>query len=392
MKKDYRKIRILGKGVTSLALKDTFPNATLYDDSDFSTFDKTSDELTVVSPGIPLYNKLVLNTKNLISDYDLFYSLMPFSIWISGTNGKTTTTQMCQHLLQKYDCVCGGNIGIPLSSLDENKKIWILETSSFTLHYTNKAKPNIYILLPITQDHITWHGSFEEYKKAKLKPLEKMLENDIAIIPQEFKDIKTSAFVITYDNSDDLCNYFNIDKSKIKFKEPFLLDSILALCTSKIIFDEVNYDLINEFIVDKHKVEEFKDAKNRLWIDDSKATNVDATIKALVSYQDKNIHIILGGDDKGVDLTSLFENIKNLDITVYAIGTNTNKIVNYCKDFSINVEKCDFLDIAVLKIDKNMKQDSVAILSPAAASLDQFKSYAERGDKFKNKVKSLSLN
>lgn len=392
MKKDYRDIRILGKGITSLALKDTFPNATLYDDSDFSIFDKESLELTVVSPGIPPYNQLVVNSKNLISDYDLFEEIMPFSIWISGTNGKTTTTQMCQHLLQKYDCVCGGNIGISLSSLDENRKIWILETSSFTLHYTNKAKPNIYILLPITQDHITWHGSFKEYKEAKLKPLKTMNESDIAIIPKEFEDVKTSAFVITYDNSDDLCNYFNIDKSKIKFNEPFLLDCLLALCTSRIIFDEVNYDLINEFVIDKHKVEEFKDAKDRLWIDDSKATNVDATIKALIPYQDKNIHIILGGDDKGVDLTTLFENIKNLDITVYAIGTNTNKIVSYCKDFFINVERCEFLDMAVIKIDKNMSQNSIAILSPAAASLDQFKSYAHRGDEFKNKVANLSLD
>lgn len=392
MKKDNRKIRVLGKGVTSLALKDKFPNATLYDDSDFNLYDKNSDQLTVVSPGIPPYNQMILNSKNLISDYDLFGDIMPFSIWISGTNGKTTTTQMCQHLLEKYDSIYGGNIGVPLSHLDENKKIWILETSSFTLHYTHKAKPNIYILLPITEDHITWHGSFEEYKKAKLKPLELMNENDIAIIPNEFKDVKTKAFVITYNDSDDLCEYFNIDKSKIKFKEPFLLDSILSLCTSKIIFDEINYDLINEFIIDKHKVEEFYDKKNRLWIDDSKATNVDATIKALIPYQKSNIHIILGGDDKGANLSPLFENIKNLDITVYAIGTNANRISQYCKEFSINVFKCDFLNIAVQKISENMNQDSIAILSPAAASLDQFKSYAHRGDEFKNKVHNLSLD
>ena len=96
MKINNRKIRVLGKGVTSLALKDKFPNATLYDDSDFNLYDKNSDELTVVSPGIPPYNQMILNSKNIISDYDLFENIMPFSIWISGTNGKTTTTQMCQ--------------------------------------------------------------------------------------------------------------------------------------------------------------------------------------------------------------------------------------------------------------------------------------------------------
>ena len=392
MTTNNEKIRILGKGITALALKDKFPNATLYDDNDFNQYDLNSNEFTVVSPGIPPYNNMVLNSKNLISDYDLFASVMPFSIWISGTNGKTTTTQMTQHLLKEYGSIYGGNIGVPLSHLDEKAPIWILETSSFTLHYTNKTKPNIYILLPISEDHITWHGSFEEYKNAKLKPLSLMNENDIAIIPAEFKEFKTDAHVITYNNSDNLCQHFDIDKSKIKFKEPFLLDAILAMTANKIIFDEINYDLINQFVIDKHKVEEFRDFKNRLWIDDSKATNVDATINAIVPYNDKNIHIILGGDDKGANLVPLFENIKDLDIHVYAIGSNTEKIVKYCIEYNINVESCTYLNIAVSKIDLSLKENSVAMLSPAAASLDQFKSYAHRGDEFKNLVSSLSLN
>ena len=384
------KIRILGKGITALALKDKFPNATLYDDNDFNEYDLNSNEYTVVSPGIPPYNKMVLNSKNLISDYDLFASVMPFSVWISGTNGKTTTTQMCQHLLKEYGSIYGGNIGVPLSHLDQKAPIWILETSSFTLHYTNKTKPNIYILLPISEDHITWHGSFEEYKNAKLKPLSLMNENDIAIIPENFKNFKTNAHVITYKNSDDLCEHFNINKSNIKFKEPFLLDAILAMAVRKIIFDEINYDLINEFVIDKHKVEEFKDKKNRLWIDDSKATNVDATINAIVPYKDKSIHIILGGDDKGANLLPLFENIKNLNISVYAIGSNTEKIVKYCNEYNINVKSCTYLNLAVAKINLALDEKSIAMLSPAAASLDQFKSYAHRGDEFKKLVGSLS--
>jgi UDP-N-acetylmuramoylalanine--D-glutamate ligase len=390
MIKKNENIRILGKGVTAFGLKDRFPNAKLYDDNDFSEYDLNSNEYTVVSPGIPPYNKMVLNSNNLISDYDLFSSDMPFSIWISGTNGKTTTTQMCQHLLKEDNSIYGGNIGVPLSQLDKKAPIWILETSSFTLHYTNKAKPNIYILLPISEDHISWHGTFEEYKNAKLKPLALMNENDIAIIPNEFKYIKTNAHLITYGNTDDLCKHFNIDKSKIKFKEPFLLDAVLAMATRKIVFDEVNYELINEFIIDKHKVEEFRDNKNRLWIDDSKATNVDAVINAIVPFKDKNIHIILGGDDKGANLIPLFENIKDLAITVYAIGTNTKKIVKYCEEYNIDVESCTYLNIAVEKISLVLKEDSVAMLSPAAASLDQFKSYAHRGDEFKKFVYSLS--
>ena len=388
--KNIENLRILGKGKTAQALKKRFANARLFDDSDFDIFDKDSNDLTIVSPGIPPHNKLVLNSKNISSDYDLFYDEMPFSIWISGTNGKTTTTQMCQHLLEKYDSCYGGNIGVPLSGLDSNKKIWILETSSFTLHYTKTAKPNIYILLPITEDHITWHGSFFEYQKAKLKPLENMNENDIAIIPYEFKDFKTNAHVVYYNSSDDLCNYFKIDKCKIKFNEPFLLDAIMAVIARKIVFDDIDYDLINSYKIDKHKVEEFRDAKNRLWIDDSKATNYDATINALVPYFDKNIHIILGGDDKGASLVPLFENIKSLDIVVYAIGSNMKRIVNYCKEYNINVVECEFLEKAVKSIDKNLNEASIGILSPSAASLDQFKSYAHRGDEFKKFVKNLS--
>lgn len=387
---DLENIRILGKGKTALALKKRFPDARLFDDSDLSTFDKNSNEVTVVSPGIPPCNKLVLASKNIISDYDLFCDDMPFSIFISGTNGKTTTTQMCQHILKDFGSVYGGNIGVPLSGLDKNKKIWILETSSFTLHYTKKAKPNIYILLPISEDHITWHGNFEEYKNAKLKPLSLMNENDIAIIPSEFKDTKTKAHLVTYNNSNEICAYFGFEKEKLNFKEPFLLDALLAMSIRKILFDDVDYDLINAFKIDKHKVEEFRDLKNRLWIDDSKATNVDATINALVPYSKKEIHIILGGDDKGANLEPLFENIKDLNIKVYAIGSNSLKIIDYCKQFNIEAQNNGLLDLAVKEISKNLSKNSIGILSPAAASLDQFKSYSHRGEEFKKFVFELS--
>lgn len=391
MNKNKKKIRVLGKGLTAKAILDKYPNAILYDDKDFNTYDLSSNEITVVSPGIPPYNDMVKKSSNIQSDYDLFFDIMPFSIWISGTNGKTTTTQMTQHILESKKSIYGGNIGVPLSHLDENAKIWILETSSFTLHYTNKAKPNLYILLPISEDHITWHGSYEEYKNAKLKPLNNMNEDDIAIIPKHFEAYKTKAKVISYENSDDLCEKFNINKNEIKFKEPFLLDAILALCTKKILFDEIDYEKINTFKIDEHKVEEFYDSLNRLWINDSKATNVDATINAIVPYKDKNIHIILGGDDKGANLLPLFENIKDLNITIYAIGSNTNKLISYAKEFNVEINECNYLSIAVNEIAKNMSQNSVAMLSPAAASLDQFSSYAQRGKEFKNLVNSLSI-
>lgn len=385
-------IRVLGKGLTAQAIKKSFENVTLYDDSDFNSYDLDSKDITIVSPGIPPYNNMVKNANNIQSDYDLIYENMSFSIWISGTNGKTTTTQMIQHLLKDRGSVCGGNIGTPITLLDKKAPIWILETSSFTFHYIKRAKPNLYILLPISEDHISWHGSFEEYKKAKLKPLDMMGEGEIAIIPEEFKDYPTSAMKITYKNSDDLCEFFNIEKSSIKFKEPFLMDALLSLAVRKILFDEIDYTGINSFKVDKHKVEEFKDSDNRLWIDDSKATNVDATIKALESYKDKKIFLILGGDDKGADLKPLFDYIKAFDIEIFAIGSNEDKIHQFCKEYNIKISKCSILEKAVERIAQKHDKNSLAVLSPAAASLDQYSSYKQRGEEFKKFVSSLSLN
>ncbi len=389
--KENKKIRVLGKGGTAKAVEKRFQNVFLYDDNNFSSYDTSSNDITIVSPGIPPDNHMVKNSNNIQSDYDLFAQDMPFSIWISGTNGKTTTTQMLQHLFENKGSVCGGNIGTAVSLLDINAPIWILETSSFTLHYTNKAKPSLYILLPISQDHISWHGSYEEYKRAKLKPLDLMIEGEVAIIPEEFKNYPSACHKVIYKNSDDLCNIFNIDKNKINFKEPFLLDAILALASKKIVFDEVDYKRINSFKVDEHKIEEFYDKKDRLWINDSKATNIHATISALKSYRDKKIYLILGGDDKGMDLEPLFEFIKDLNIEIFAIGSNKNRIVNFCKKFSINVFNCSFLENAVEEIAQKHDKMALAILSPAAASLDQFTSYAQRGKEFKKLVSNLSF-
>ena len=134
-------------------------------------FNPNNSKLEITSPGIPPSNPLIQKAKNLISEYDYFYERMPFSIWVTGTNGKTTTTEMINHLIPNSQA--GGNIGTPLADM-ERGKIWVLETSSFTLHYTKVAKPNIFVVLPITPDHISWHGSFENYEKDKLSPLKRV--------------------------------------------------------------------------------------------------------------------------------------------------------------------------------------------------------------------------
>lgn len=383
-------MRILGKGITAQAIQKLYPKAELFDDGDKELYDIGSNEQTIISPGIPPYNYLVKNTKNKISDYDLFVTKDKYSIWISGTNGKTTTTQMINTLLKDSLFECGGNIGTPLAQIQNSDKL-ILETSSFTLHYTNIAKPNIYVLLPISEDHLSWHGTFKEYENAKLKPLAMMDKNDIAIVPIKYKNYKTDAKLYTYTNSQDLAKEFEIDMDKIKFKEPFLIDSLLALAVQKLVTNKIDYQKINNYIVDKHKVEEFKDNKNRLWIDDSKATNVDATIWALKGYKDKKIFLILGGDDKDADLNLLFDNLKQYDLEIFTIGANTQKLYDLSNKYNLKSKKCYELKIAIQEISNIFKDINLelAILSPAAASFDQFNSYKDRGEQFKKIVNSI---
>ena len=396
------KISLFGYGKTTKAIAKRFKNVVIYDDNikepidkdgfrlyPSHFFDPDSSFLEIPSPGIPPYNQLIKKAKNLISEYDLFLSStynskkIPFNIWISGTNGKTTTTQMIAHLLRNKNIAVGGNIGIPLADLDLDAKIWILETSSFTLHYTKIAKPNLYILLPISEDHISWHGSFKAYEEAKLKPIKALKEGEVCIIPKKYKDIKSLGMKIFYEDTKELANYFDIDIKKLTLKEPFLLDGILALAVTKILFDKIDYDLINSFKIDHHKLEEFFDKNGRLWVDDSKATNIDASIKAVKRYRDKKIYLIAGGDSKGADLEPFIKFLKDFNIEIFAIGKDGKNIFDLSKKYSIKCRLSLTLQNSIKEIKKVLDKNSVALLSPGCASLDQFSSYKERGEVFK---------
>lgn len=410
---------LLGFGGTNRAIAESFAPCIVLDDS-FT--EKSQDDLgnlllpsknlsevlaqnpkayIVTSPGIPPSNAMITTALEFIathpqakfcSEYDFFattLSKMPPSVWISGTNGKTTTTQMLTHLLESYGAQSGGNIGTPLAKLNPNAPFWILETSSFTLHYTQIAKPILYLLLPLSQDHISWHGSYENYIADKLKPILLLREKEIAILPKNLEPHplckQSLANCIFYQNSHDLADIFHLNLNAIAFKEPFLLDATLALSACEILFSIQDYTLLNSFKIGAHKMEEFHDKDGNLWVDDSKGTNIDATMEAIKCYKDKKILLVLGGDDKGADLTPLFDLIAQCNVEIFAIGSNTDKLCTLAKKTKTPHYACYTLENAVTKMKDSFRTQSnaIALLSPAAASLDQFSSYKERGEKFK---------
>lgn len=343
-----------------------------------SEFDPEKSEIEITSPGIPPSHPLIKKAGNLISEFDYFYGKAPFQIWITGTNGKTTTTQMIYHLLKKHGAEMGGNIGTPLAEMKKDADFWIVETSSFQLHYTKYAKPDIFIILPLKEDHTSWHGNFENYVLSKLSPLKRMNERDIVIMPKTL-DNDTKAFKILYENENDLIKYFGFKHTE--FEVPFLLDELLAKAVYKILFFKEKK--LKNFQIDPHKLEEIKDSKNRLWVDDSKATNVDAALNALKRYKNKKIFLIIGGDGKGQDFTPLFDYMKKLDIKLFIIGKDPDIFIKTAEKYGIDYEFSNELKKAVSSIDKIHTQKTVALLSPACASLDQFESYRQRGDVFK---------
>jgi len=359
-----------------------------------SHFDPDKSSCEVTTPSLKPNHPLIKQAKNLLSEYDYILGdspdSAPFTIWISGTNGKTTTTQMLTLLLESRGALSGGNIGTPLAQLDRDAPIWVLESSSYTLHHTRHASPNIYLLLPITPDHLDWHGTAEQYEADKLKPLTTMREGELALVPKGLDLPPTNAWVVEYDSNELLEKLFGLDSSQLRYRAAFLQDALLSLVVTKVLFDETDYELLNGFRLDHHRQEEITDHRGRLWVNDSKATNVDATIQAINTYSDRKIHLILGGDDKGVDLAPLMDMISDEHIHLYTVGSNNDKLLSMAADRGIPHQSCHDIQNAIKAIDERLTLEEVALLSPAASSLDQFSSYAKRGEIFMDTLLRLS--
>lgn len=375
-------------------------------------------DIAVTSPGIPPQSSIIKRVRTeqipVISELELAYREcdIPFII-ITGTNGKTTTTALTQYILsKKLKTEACGNIGTPPCLVaDEDLDYFVCEASSFQLDMSTSLKPYIAVWTNFTPDHIDWHNGLENYFNAKARVFREPQTAKYCVLnakdPKllEFsKEIKGNVFLFG-DNIGQYCCYHDVNS--IFYKWDGNSEEIIKLSDCPLI-GEHNYQNIecaiicakltgidNEAI--KSAIMEFKAPEHRLekvakndgitFYNDSKATNPEASIVAINSFNNQNVVLIAGGRDKNTDLTEFCKSVNEHIKTVVLIGEATQR-------FEQNLKANGFYNIikeSSMKnaIDKGIElKPDVVLLSPACASFDMFNSYEHRGEVFKKYVLS----
>ena len=379
-------------------------------------FGKHSDEFingtefAITSPGIPpkseIFQKLIAKNIPIISEVEFAYknTETPF-IAITGTNGKTTTTALVSHILEaKYKAPVCGNIGVPPTSLiNENNDYLVCEISSYQAQMTESFRPFISVWTNFTPDHIDWHQGLENYFKAKAKIFSGKQMPEYAVL--NYQDIKLREFasecknVIFFDDDKDCY----IKNEKIYYKDEEIISlsdcplvghhnyqnimcGIICAKLCKIETKAIR-ERIMSFKAPEHRLERVREFKGITFYNDSKATNPEASIVAIDSFNNVDVALILGGRDKNTDLTEMCKSINKHINTVLLIGEATERFEeNLKKNGFDNIIKEDTMENA---IDRAISlEPDVVLLSPACASFDMFKSYEHRGEVFKEYVLS----
>ena len=393
---------VTGQSVLNFFKKNDFKKFYLYDDKLKKNINLNAIlrkvDFIVLSPGISLKKtknskKLIRYQNKIITDIDLLYLTKKNfkSIVVTGTNGKSTTCKIIYHLLRKnnYKTLLGGNIGTPILSLNIKKNNFlVIEASSFQLAYSKYICPDYAILLNITNDHLDWHGNMKNYMDSKFKIFNLQNKNQFSIVNKKLSKNFNRRKLLGKKFFPNLNNYYNL-KRKIKnfYLKSLINDENMATVfeLSKILKINKNsfINSLNSFKGLPHRYEIFLKKKNCLFINDSKATSFQATKFALLNS--KNIFWIVGGLPKENDRINLNKVKKNI-IKSYIIGKNIeffkgqlkNKI-NYCISKNLKHSIIQILkDIRSLK-----KNDNIILLSPAAASFDQYSNFEKRGEEFK---------
>jgi UDP-N-acetylmuramoylalanine--D-glutamate ligase len=390
-------------------------------------------DLIVVSPGVsvdapPLVQARALG-ETVIGEIELAAQFLPGPIVaITGSNGKTTTTSLTGEIMTAagFPTLVGGNIGTPAISLAERAQaetVIVLEISSFQLETIQTFRPKVAVVLNVTPDHLDRHRTFEAYADAKARIFENQRSgenqqaSDFAVLnaddptcvamssrvrAQVFwfsrqKEVPQGAWVrdgnIVFRDArgeQKTPQREIMQISEIPLKGAHNLENVLAaVCAGALMgcAPEKIRQAVRDFKAVEHRLEFVATIRGVDYYNDSKATNVDATIKALESFP-ANIHLILGGKDKGSDYTVLNDLLRQRVKRVYTIGTAAAKIESQIKD--VEVVPAETLQNAVRKAHAVAQPGDVVLLAPACASFDQFKNYEHRGQVFKEVVLGLA--
>jgi UDP-N-acetylmuramoylalanine--D-glutamate ligase len=387
-------------------------------------------DLIVVSPGVPFDAPPLVQARALgemvIGEIELAAKFLPGPIVaITGSNGKTTTTTLTGEILAAggLQTLVGGNIGTPAISLAAHAKpetVVVLEVSSFQLETIQTFRPKVAVVLNVTPDHLDRHRTFEAYVDAKARMFENQTSADFAVLNEDDptcvamasrtraqvfwfsrqKEVKQGAWVrdgkiLFRDGSKQDSQQREIMQvSEIPLKGAHNLENVLAaVCAGALMGCEPSKirQAVRDFKAVEHRLEFVATIRGVDYYNDSKATNVDATIKALESFP-ANIHLILGGKDKGSDYSVLNDLLRQRVKRVYTIGAAAAKIESQIvspKGGGVEVVHAETLENAIRKANAVAEPGDVVLLAPACASFDQFKNYEQRGQVFKDIVRGL---
>lgn len=374
--------------------------------------------IAITSPGIPPKSEIFqrLKEKNIpvIGEVELAYleASSPF-IAITGTNGKTTTTMLTSHILNsEYKAPVCGNIGVPPTSLIEEKPdYFVCEVSSFQLAMAPTFRPQIACFLTFTPDHIDWHGGLENYFEAKASLFKDYKQPMYAVFSgvdetiYKFAQSYTGEKFIYAKELEKNCCYIknnsiffkrNAEEEIISLSDISLVGEhnyqniMCAIIVAKLIgiSNEHIKEQIKSFQPVEHRIEFVANVNGKSFYNDSKATNPEASFVAIKAFEGKKLTLIAGGRDKNTDLTEFCKDYINKYVnTVILIGEATQR-------FKENMEQNGFTNIILSNsleeaVDVSLNlENEIVLLSPACASYDMFNSYEHRGEVFKNYVKS----
>jgi UDP-N-acetylmuramoylalanine--D-glutamate ligase len=380
-------------------------------------------DFIVVSPGVPVDSPPLVQARALgesvIGEIELASRFLPKKIVaITGSNGKTTTTTLGGEIVAAggFPVVVGGNIGTPAISLVERTTadtVVVLEVSSFQLETIETFRPKVAVVLNITPDHLDRHRTFAAYADAKARIFDNQQADDFAVLNGDDPTClqlasQARAQVFWFSRRDEVQPGAHVRDGRIFFcnaegrREIMLVSEIplkgahnventlAAICVGALMGCEAGRirKAVQDFKAVEHRLEYVATIRGVDYYNDSKATNVDATIKALESFP-ANIHLIVGGKDKDSDYTLLNDLIRNRVKRVYTIGAAAEKIELQVKS-AAEIDRSGTLETALKRSAATAEAGDIVLLAPACASFDQFKNYEHRGRVFKEVVRALA--